>query len=171
MTSYGLFKGTSDPVNGIGVFSPEKTMTKAEIITLAMRATYPIESEQISTVGSIWWSGFYKLAVDNQVISSKEMDAADMNRQITRAEMAMIMVRCLRNMGEYAEKYVPLEQIADFSDIPTYYKQYVLECFSMGLLCGIDQKGTFAPDKSLTRAEAVTVICRFVDKDMRLDAG
>lgn len=169
MTSYGLFKGTTEPVNGVGTFSPEKIMTKAEFITASMRAVYPDEAEQIDTAGSTWWSGFYKLAADNQIIKYTEMDAADMSHPATRAEMAMIMVRCLGVMGEYAEQYVATEQIADYADIPTYYKEYVLEFFSMGLLCGIDQKGTFAPDKSLTRAEAATVLNRLVDESMRID--
>ena len=169
MTEYGLFVGTSEPVNGIGTFSPEKTMTKAEFITASMRAVYSDKAEQISTVGSTWWSGFYKLAADNQIIKYAEMDAADMNRPATRAEMAMIMVRCLGAMGEYAEQYISTEQIADYADIPTYYKEYVLECFSMGLLCGIDNKGTFAPEKTLTRAEAATVLNRLVDESMRID--
>ena len=37
----------------------------------------------------------------------------------------------------------------------------------MGLITGVDSKGTFAPEKSLTRAEAATVLCRLVYADKR----
>ena len=30
MTEYGIFKGTTDPVNGVGTFSPEKVIVEGE---------------------------------------------------------------------------------------------------------------------------------------------
>lgn len=38
MTSKGLFSGTTTPVNGVGTFAPDKTMTRAEFVTVVMRA-------------------------------------------------------------------------------------------------------------------------------------
>ena len=61
MTRKGLFTGTTTPVNGVGTFEPAKTMTRAEFITVAVRAIYPYEAQAISTQGSPWWQGFYAL--------------------------------------------------------------------------------------------------------------
>ena len=169
MARLGIFKGTAEPVNGVGTFSPKNVMTKAEFITASMRAVFPTESASIATVGAEWWRGFYDLAIEKQIITRLEVSEKDVNQPANRAEMSMIMVRCLWAMGERAERYVSTGQISDINKIPIYYKRYVIECFSMGLLNGVDETGTFAPDNSLTRAEAATAICRLIDKDMRVE--
>ncbi|MBQ2727153.1 MAG: S-layer homology domain-containing protein, partial [Clostridia bacterium] len=169
MTEYGIFKGTSDPVNGIGTFSPEKTMTRAEFITAALRAVYPELAAAIVPDREVWWRGYYVLARDKKILKLFELDDGDLSKPMSREEMAMVMVRCVENMGEELEQRVATSQIADYSQIGGYYKLYVRDCFSYGLLCGVDAKGTFAPSRTLTRAQAATVLCRLVDEDMRLD--
>ena len=169
MTEYGIFKGTSTPVNGVGTFSPEKTMTRAEFITAALRAVYPEVAADIEMDKDQWWRGYYVLALDKKLVKVFELDDGDLSKPMSREEMAMVMVRCVENMGEELEKRVSTSQIADYDTIDSYYKEYVCDCFSYGLLCGVDTKGTFAPAKTLTRAEAATVLCRLIDEDMRVD--
>lgn len=43
MTSQGLFKGTTEPVNGVGTFNPQGIMTKEQFMTVLARAFYPDE--------------------------------------------------------------------------------------------------------------------------------
>lgn len=171
MTEYRIFKGTTTPVDGVGTFSPEKTMTRAEFITAALRAVYPTEAEAIELDKDQWWRGYYVLALDKKLIKTFELDDGDLNQPMSREEMAMIMVRCVENMGEILDQRVATSQIADYYNVAEYYKEYVRECFSFGLLCGVDSKGTFMPAKTLTRAEAATVLCRLIDEDMRVDVG
>ena len=168
MTKVGLFKGTTEPINGVGTFSPEKVMTRAEFITAALRAVCPDEAQAVKNDGEKWWKGYYVLALDEGIIKPTELHNGDLDQPMTREEMAMIMVRCVEKKGEKLTHRVAISQIADYLQIDDYYKEYVRNCFSFGLLCGVDSMGTFAPTKSLTRAEAATVLCRLLDKDMRV---
>lgn len=168
MTEYGLFKGTAEPVNGVGVFSPETLMTRAEFVTAALRAIIPVEAALVDTKMVPWWNGYYKLALSQGLLLPTELDNGDLGKPMSREEMAMVLVRCVEKNGEKLEKRVAVSQIADYTDITGYYQSYVRDCFSFGLLTGVDQIGTFAPMKALTRAEAATVLCRLVDTDMRV---
>jgi len=85
--------------------------------------------------------------------------------------MAMVMVRCVEKNGETVDELVSTDHIADYSVIAKEYREYVRKCFSFGLIVGIDEKGTFAPTMSLTRAQAATVLCRLVDQSARVPVG
>lgn len=168
MAGRGLFKGTTEPVNGVGTFSPEIRMTRAEFITVALRAVCPEKAQAIGNVGEKWWTGLYNLALKEQLLYPTELDNGDMDKPMSRQEMAMVMVRCVEKQGERPEMLVDPAQIADYATISDYYRENVRECFSFGLLGGVDIKGTFKPLDSLTRAEGATVLCRLVDKSTRL---
>jgi len=168
MTKLGLFKGTTEAVNGVATFSPEKTMTRAEFITVVLRAAYPVEAGKVTNTAGVWWKGYYDLALKKSLLAIYELDSGDLNKPMTREEMAMVLVRCVNMQGETAEKWVSTDKIADYSTIKAYYRSFVRECFSLGLICGVDAKGTFAPSKSLTRAEAATVLNRLIDKTQRI---
>ncbi|MBE6622766.1 MAG: S-layer homology domain-containing protein [Ruminococcaceae bacterium] len=168
MTEKGIFKGTTEAVNGIGTFSPEKVMTRAEFVTASLRSLYGDETEKIENDSLKWWNGYYLFAIEKGIVKAEEFDSGDLDKAMTREEMAMIMVRCVEQNGEKAAQKITSDKISDYSKIQDYYKEYVIDCFSFGLLCGIDENGTFAPSKSLTRAEAATVICRLLDKNMRV---
>ena len=88
---------------------------------------------------------------------------------MTREEMSMILVRSAKQKGETINKLVADSQISDFSEIDDYYKLYVKECFSLGLIGGVDTQGTFAPKGTLDRAAAATVIYRLIDATRRIE--
>lgn len=169
MTLAGLFKGTTEPINGVGTFSPEKEMTRAEFITVALRAVYPRKALEVESTGNLWWKGFYELALETKILKAEEMDRGNLSKAITREEMAMISVRCVEAGGEELAYQVETSQIADFNLIGEYYKEFVIDCFSYGIICGVDSIGTFAPDKTLTRAEAATVLNRIIDPIERIE--
>jgi len=169
MTEQGIFKGTTTPVNGVGTFSPEKTMSRAEFITAALRAVYPDAENSIEIDKDQWWREYYIFALEKGIVKDVELDNGDLSQPMSRQEMAMVMVRCVEMMGEKLEKRVTTSQIADYNSVDEYYKDCVRDCFSYGLLCGVDSIGTFMPDRTLMRAEAATVIGRLVDKSMRID--
>ncbi len=168
MAEEGIFKGTTEPVNGVAKFSPEDDMTRAEFITASLRATFT-EASDIGNDSKVWWRKYYYFALEEGILIRGELDDGQLDEPMTREEMAMIMVRCVEAMGEKLAQRIKWTQIPDYSEIDTYFKYYVRDCYSYGLLCGIDDDGTFDPKATLTRAEAATVICRLIDKDMRVD--
>ncbi len=171
MTEAGIFKGTTEPVNGVGIFSPEKVMTRAEFITASLRAIYPEEAKSIGNDSTKWWNGYYAFALQKGIVNTGELDGGDLDKPMSREEMAMIMARCVKNNGEELTAEVESAKIYDYNEIGDYYKDYVQDCFSFGLLGGVDIKGTFLPAKSLTRAEAATVLCRLTDYDARINVA
>ncbi len=168
MTEEGIFKGTTEPVNGVAKFSPEDEMTRAEFITASLRATFT-EASEITNDSKVWWRKYYYFALENGILIRGELDDGQLDKPMTREEMSMIMVRCVEEMGEKLSQRIKWNRIPDYHEIDNYFKYYVRDCYSYGLLCGVDDDGTFDPKATLTRAEAATVICRLIDKDMRVD--
>ena len=168
MTEAGLFKGTTEPIDGVGTFSPDKAMTRAEFIAVALRAVFTEEAKTIKNGENKWWDNYYFVALTKGLLKGDELDNGELDKPMTREEMAMVLVRCVEKMGESLDSRVEVTEIADYDDVGDYYKEYVRDCFSFGLICGIDTKGTFAPTKTLNRAEAATVLCRLIDKDSRI---
>lgn len=171
MVKLGMFNGTKDPdIYGIGEFSPEGTMSKAQFITVMTRYLY---ADELSAMGSgkTWFSNAYELAVKKGLISESEFDYAKLEKPMTREEMALIAVRTAEKQGEKAGTLVDTSMLKDYSSIGSYYKDYALKAFSMGLITGYGDVGTFAPDKTLTREQGAMVAYRLVNKDARADVS
>ena len=167
MTNREMFSGTSTPVNSIGTFSPDSTMTRAQFVSVLTRYLFADELSSMSNAQS-WYANNYALALKHGLLSSDELDNGNLTTGCTRQEMAMLLIRAtyIAN-GEVATNLLPTARIADYDSISTKYQPYVLQAFSLGLIAGVDSKGTFNPDGSLNRAQAATVIYRLIDPSTR----
>lgn len=167
MTDREMFSGTSVPVNGIGTFSPDSTMTRAQFISVLTRYLFPNELSSMS-VNQTWYANNYILALKHGLLSSEELDNGDLSKSCSRQEMSMLLIRAtyIAN-GEVATNLLPTAKIADYDSIETKYQPYVLQAFSLGLLSGVDSKGTFNPHENLSRAQAASVIYRLIDPSTR----
>ena len=164
MTNKGLFAGIEE--NGTVYFKPENTMTHAEFIAVVDR----ILNLDTSAKGDTWWYGVYRAAVDANLITNNEMSENDMDSDITRQEMAMIAVRAIEKRGEKLSKqYADNVQasIPDNQKIDSRYRDFVLTAYENGILCGVDDLGTFDPNGTLTRAAAAAVLNRITEPTTR----
>lgn len=173
MVEMGLFAGTEKPdANGYGLFSPKSPMTRAQFVTVVTRYLYDAELKAMEAEDgepSYWFEYNYELALEHGILKESEFSVEAMSTPMTRQEMAMVLVRAAAEKGEHAEQLVHTQRIADYNTVGGYYKEYVRQCYSMGMLCGIDNKGTFAPNEGLTRAAAATVLYRLVNSDNRIE--
>ncbi len=82
----------------------------------------------------------------------------DRNREVTRAELATMLVRCLNNSNEEERS----SKTANFSDVKTddWYNDYVAKAIKFGLFRGY-KDGTFRPNNKVTRAELAKVISNY----------
>jgi len=83
--------------------------------------------------------------------------------------MAQITGRALDKIADGSEYRDPLAVcglIKDYNIIYTGCKTNVVKCYDLGILTGFPD-GEFKPDNILTRAEAVAVIRRLIDKSAR----
>jgi len=165
MTRRGLFKGTTPLVNGVGTFSPDAPMTKAEFLTVVMRVIYPDKTAK-GTPGSEWWSNSYLLALEQELFMEPDLPPATLDDPMKREEMAFVLMAGLNEAGIFGteEDYQRgiAAEVKDWDDIMGYYFHEVVYSYAKGLLLG-DDNGFFNPKDSLTRAEAAAVIARMID--------
>ena len=164
---YGLFQGMGTDENGNPYFSPGTSMTIAQFITVCVRAAgYEATA---APEGSPWYQGYYNQAVELQIVDPDDFGGiANYNNPMTREQMTKAIVGIMNFRGEKAEKLVPYENIPDMNSVDVEYRQVVDKAYSMGILCGVDDEGTFSPKTTLTRAQAATVCVRLLDKDSRV---
>ena len=88
---------------------------------------------------------------------------------IRRVDMAQVTGRALDKLtddSEYRDPLAVCEMIKDSNKIYGRSKGNVVKCYDLGILTGFPD-GEFKPDNILTRAEAVAVIRRLIDKSAR----
>lgn len=168
MVSKGLFSGTTTPVNGVGTFAPEATMTRAQFVTVVTRYLY---ADELATMGkqegTAWYANNYEVALDHGLLKEHEFENGNLNKAMTRQEMALVLSRACDELGEKKIALISDERIPDYNTIGTYYRSAVKTAYSKGMICGIDAAGTFNPKGTLNRAQAATVLYRLVEPSTR----
>ena len=164
MTEQGLFSGTTAPVNGIGTFAPDATMTRGAFLTVLTRWLFGDELDAMSAVpGAPWWKNNYTLALQNGLLKDKELDG-DLDKAMSRQEMAVVLARAAQGLGLAPDTLVSESAIPDWYSIGEGYREGVRLAYSLGFIGGVDSKGTFNPNGTLTRAQAATVVYRLLEK-------
>lgn len=171
ITGYGDLDGKPT-----GEFGPDDPLTRAQFLKMIMEAFVATGASIDLTDTSkddIHWAGEYYQAAkkDNILIanvyeSSKAMfrcTASDLDRNITRNEMAVILNNMLTNIGMDSVVVVknPENYIRDYRSIDPSYINAVEQVFGKKLIQG-DEKANFNGEQYLTRAEGVTIIYRFL---------
>jgi len=166
----GAMNGTGgNAAQGTGVFSPQETLTMAQFMVIVTRAFYSNEVEQaLQTQSSTpWYNPYVQVALAHGLYGTTSGKSASPG-PITRYDMASIMRNVLRDKGAKmpeAEELVAVQgRIADFASIPSIYKTAVETVFQMGLISGVDTKGTFSGSSYMNRAQAAVVYCRLAEK-------
>lgn len=138
-----------------GTFKPGNSITRAEAASIIVRtfsqsavtagvaySDVPVSHWAADAIGQVTRSGIMKGYAGR---SFKP------NQTITRAEMATLLSRLVTSAQD---------QAAGFSDIAGHWAQAAVERMSQaGIITGYED-GTFRPDQTLTRAEAVTIVNR-----------
>jgi uncharacterized repeat protein (TIGR01451 family) len=158
MYELGVVKGYED-----NTCRPEVRVTRLEFAVMVARLLKlaPVDgpliftdSDQIPT----WAKAQVAAAVKAGIITGRPDGSFDPSASVTRAEMAVMLVRALRFSG-----LDTTPGNATFADeIPAWAKDYVAAAARYGLVTGY-QDGTFRPGNLATRAEAVTMLSRLLD--------
>lgn len=164
-TEKGVFTGTTPPVNGVGTFEPEATMTRAEFITVLAAWLFPDELSAMERPAQApWWYCHYQAALNNGILKSGELDGGAMDRSMNRQEAAVVLARVCQALGLAPDQSVGVSGIADWYNIDGGYWDGVDMTYSLGLIGGVDAAGTFDPMGTLTRAQAATVVSNLLGK-------
>lgn len=158
MSDKAIIKGYPD-----GSFKPDSTVTYGEFIKMALIAA---TGEDAGNAASGNWAlNYYNKALELKYFTAYDIDKSQLDQEITRAHMALIVSAILGDVK--IDNYDEIQKgIKDIS-YQTKYEYDITKSYAAGILTGYTDS-TFKPEKTLSRAEAATVIYRLVDESKRV---
>ena len=152
-----------------GTFRPDNTITRAEAAAIIARCssdfdenkTYSSNFTDVS--GDEWYANYVGYATEKGYISGYDGGPFKADIDITRGELAVI----LSKYGSFDGDGICTE----FSDVPNdyYATGYIKSLYDENIVSGYED-GTFKPDNSVTRAEAVTMMNKVLDNPIAENA-
>ena len=156
---YGVIDGKS-----ADIFDPSGSLTIAEAIKLAsgIHKGYHTGSMDFEP-GSPWYAPFVEYALEKGIIADAYRNY---NAAATRSDFATIIAGALPE-----EAVTPINRIEN-GVIPDVLEHYsygasVYNLYRAGVLTGSDDNGTFYPGRTLSRAEAATIVMRLLQANTR----
>ena len=157
LVSINMISGYED-----NTYKPLKNISRAEFTSIIARKYLPQNNYDgsFSDVASgSWYANYVESAYKNGIISGKGGNAFVPNENISRQDMAVILVRLAGFLGH--ELSGSAAEFADDANIADYAKDAVYSLRSIGVVNG-DENGKFNPGAAATRAEAAQMIYGFI---------
>lgn len=160
-------------INGFadGTFKPDVELKRGEFIKMlacSLEGTYSLTKPK----GIHWAENYWNILNECGVLEDVNIPctAKALEAGITRYEMAALLRNALFNV--YGENTVeltsPETHIGDYNVIGLQYRSAVEQSYGKGILGGIDDKGSFGGDYTLTRAQAAKVAVGLLEPGKRL---
>ena len=149
----GLISGMSDTE-----FSPESSVTGAQLIMMLYRADDNTVSEQTS---GNWYDETVDWAKEKSIISDNNGWTFDTNADLTREQMMVLLYNYLQYKGNDLSALDDLSSYTDSSEISAYAENAVKALVGKGIIEGDGE--TLRPLSSLTRAETAVILINAVD--------
>ena len=141
---------------GNGLFGPNQSCTRAQIVTFLWRAAGSPEPKSMSSFSDVSTDSYYAKAVawavENGITTGTGDGKFSPDATCTRAQSVTFLFRAIGKL---------VDSKAEFSDVLTdsYYANAVAWAVENGVTNGIGD-GLFGPDNSCTRAQIVTFLFR-----------
>ena len=168
LSGKGIISGVSAPVNGVGKYDPQGTVSLGQFLAISTRLVAKDNIKEITNAAH-WAVPNYVAAIESGLISSRDFSSTveALNSGISREDMAYILVNVAKMNGETLTRKDGIKNnIKDFNSISKGRQEAVMKAYSNGLLVG-DNAGNFNPKKTLTRAEVAAVFCRVMNYTTR----
>jgi hypothetical protein len=169
---------TLDLIEGYpsGQFMPDRQVSLLESIVLLLktcgynpgsRLNTGATTSQASSAGTLqvpWGQPYVDLAVTKKIIPEDLLGAFSPDAPATRGQIAVMLARLLQLpvSGSSATGGSVSDSISDLSAAPAAYIPYITAIHDAGLMQGYSD-GSFAPQKSITRAEMAALLARMID--------
>ncbi|MGF7057812.1 S-layer homology domain-containing protein [Brassicibacter mesophilus] len=151
-------------------FAPNNNITRAEfakILVEALRLESGSERVSFSDVGiGDWYKESVEIAASLGIVAGYN-GAFDPNGQITREQMAVMIVRALKHVNKNENHTVSQLIFTDNDQISGWAKEAVEIAVDKGLVKGLGN-GQFGPKGKATRAQSAVIIYRMLDLLERL---
>lgn len=140
-----------------GTFRPDNTITRAEAAAIIARCSADFDENKMyasdftDVSDNEWYANYVGYAAEKGYIHGYDGGPFKADIDITRGELAVI----LSKYGSFDGDGICTE----FSDVPNdyYATGYIKSLYDENIVSGYED-GTFKPDNSVTRAEAVTMM-------------
>ncbi|NOU65362.1 hypothetical protein GC096_15110 [Paenibacillus sp. LMG 31461] len=155
----GIVNGYAD-----GSFKPDEPMTRMQFAAMLVRAL-GLKAETSTTKFADGadipaWAVFeLGAALKAGILQGYEDESLRPNNPINRTEMVAMLIRAYNQQGGVSSQV----SFSDSSQIPAWALPAISQAVSLGLVTGREQN-TFEPLAKATRAEAVTIIMRLLDR-------
>lgn len=143
-------------------FSPDGALTRAMFVTILYRLENEPQVDESTDFSDLEDQSYYEAAVrwatQNQIVSGTDKTTFSPNESITREQMAAILYR----YAAYKGMDTSADESADYTDsdsISDYAKACVNWAGQHKIMTG-DDRGSFLPGGTATRAEAASVLMR-----------
>ena len=163
MAEKGVIKGISETQ-----FAPESTVTRAEFLTLVIRALNANQASEFTDMyadvsPTDWYARTVQTAKNIGIIvpDMTPDNALNPTAPITREEMASVIVRAYEAKSKLAAPTASVSTFSDKDEISHWALRYVEGACGLKILTGVS-KTSFSPKGVATRAQAATIICRFL---------
>ena len=151
-------------MSGIGnnLFAPSQQLSNAEFITMLVRQFY---SDKMGAEGSTWYAPFMAGAKSANILTGTNVGSNEglATSTINRYDMAQLMYNVLKAEGINTTPLSDTSKVADWASVPSTYRDAVSVCYNMGMLSGVDNKGTFNGTGVMDRAQAAVVMSRLLE--------
>ncbi len=159
----GLYSGTSETK-----FSPNLAMTRGMLVTILGRLHRAdlsgFTGNAFSDVNvNSWYAPSVEWAKDNGLVSGTGDDKFSPDVEITRQDLAAILMRYAKFAGKDIATPLQNDSFADDEDIVSYAKEPVAVLRNAGVISG-KPGGVFDPHGKATRAEVAAILYRYVKK-------
>ncbi|SES83844.1 S-layer homology domain-containing protein [Natronincola peptidivorans] len=143
---------------GDGTFRPENNITRAEFVTILIKALdLELRGEKVfNDTQNHWAKKYVAAALAHGIASGYDDTTFGANDLITREQMAVMIVKAMK-----LEKLANVDKkiFADNEDISSWARSYIEIASSYGIFSGYTDN-SFRPQANAKRAEAATVIVK-----------
>lgn len=149
--------------NGVSSFKPNDNVTLGQFLAVITRLISPDKIH--GDTGVHWAVPNYNAAIQSNIIRGSDFEStpASLNSNLSREDMAYILVNAARVNGETLESIPDVNLLmSDYNSINPSRQDSVKRAYSNGLLMG-DNQGKFNPHNTMTRAQMATVVCRLME--------
>ena len=147
-------------------FGPNNSVTRAMVVAVLGRYENAEKTEEkvefTDVTGTEYYAPYLKWAKDNKIVAGYEDGTFKPNKEITRAELASIMTRYLRDYKKMEVKGEAPE-FTDDTKLPAWAKTDIYDCVKLGIIKGFKDKdkndGTmfYDPTGYASRAQLATI--------------
>ena len=155
LAQYNVIAGFED-----GTFRPEALVTKEQFVKMVVEAFGIKSDKKTSAFADVdaghWAAGYIAIAVDKGLINGKSESEFGIGENLARQDAAVIITR-VADLAGYTLQTGKSEAFSDKADIAAYALDGVTRLSNAGIINGMGD-GTFAPQGTLTRAQAAKIL-------------